>query len=80
VDVNVALASQLLAQDYADLAPTPAMLAGLAKTCAALGTTVRNWQRVVTRDVAAFSAVLRRNQMANVLATPSPVAAPECGG
>jgi photosystem II stability/assembly factor-like uncharacterized protein len=63
VDVNVALVSQLKAQDYADQAPTPAMLAGWKKSCEALGTAMRHWQRVVTDDVTRFAAVLRRNQL-----------------
>jgi hypothetical protein len=78
VDVNVALASQIKAQDYADQAPTPAMLAGWNKACAALETAMRNWQRVVTRDVPAFSAAMQRNQIANVIGTPRPVTAPAC--
>jgi hypothetical protein len=68
VDVNVALVSQLKAQDYADQAPTPAMLAGWGKSCEALGTAMRRWQRVGTEDLGTFSAALRRNQIAAVLA------------
>jgi hypothetical protein len=79
VDVNVALVSQLKAQDYGDQAPTPAMLEGWAKACEALGTTMANWQRVVKRDLPAFSAVLQRNQLANVPATSGPLVAPTCG-
>jgi hypothetical protein len=78
VDVNVALISQLKAQDYSDLAPTPAMIAGWEKTCEALGTAARNWQRVGTREVAAFSAALQRNQIANVVPAGI-VRSPACG-
>ena len=79
VDVSVALVSQLKAQDYADQAPTPAMVAGWTKACEALGVAVRGWERVATRDVAAFSAVLQRDRIANVIATHRPIAAPACG-
>ena len=67
VDVNAALVSQLKAQDYADQAPTPAMLAGWAKSCEALGAAMRRWQRVGTEDLETFTAVLRRNQIAAVV-------------
>jgi photosystem II stability/assembly factor-like uncharacterized protein len=50
VDVNVALVSQLQAQDYADQAPTPAMRAAWGTTCAALQTTLRTWQRVAAHS------------------------------
>ncbi|HUQ82571.1 MAG TPA: hypothetical protein VM076_15585 [Gemmatimonadaceae bacterium] len=79
VDVSVALVSQLKAQDFGDQAPTPAMLAGWAKACEALGTAMRTWQRVTTRDVPAFSAALQRNQISNVLAAPTPSRAVPCG-
>jgi photosystem II stability/assembly factor-like uncharacterized protein len=79
VDVNIALVSQLKAQDYADAAPTPAMLAGWTKSCGALETAMRNWQRVTTRDLAALSAVLGRNQIALVATPNRTLAAPACG-
>jgi hypothetical protein len=79
VDVSVALVSQLKAQDYADQAPTPAMVAGWTKSCEALGTALRTWRRVVERDVAAFSETLQRNQIANVIATTRSNPAVACG-
>ena len=80
VDVNVALASQIKAQDYADEAPTPAMLAGWTKACEALGGAIRGWQRVTTQRLSALEAALKRGQSAAVVATPgSTLAAPACG-
>jgi photosystem II stability/assembly factor-like uncharacterized protein len=79
VDVNVALVSQLKAQDYADQAPTPAMLAGWTKTCAALGTALRAWQRVTARELPAFNAVLGRNQITPVATRSRTLATPACG-
>ena len=55
------------------------MITGWVKTCEALGTAARNWQRVETRDVAAFGAALQRNQIANVMPTNRTLAAPQCG-
>jgi len=83
VDVSVALVGQLMAQDYADQAPTPAMLAGWAKTCAALGTAQRHWQRIETGDIAAFARVVGRSQTGALAggdwapAAPCGVPAPE---
>ena len=79
VDVNVALVSQLKAQDYADQAPTPAMLAGWTTTCAALGTALRTWQRVTARELPAFNAVLGRNQITPVATRSRTLATPACG-
>jgi hypothetical protein len=80
VNVSAALVSQLKAQDYADQAPTPAMLAGWTKACEALGTAIRSWKRVSVENVAAYRALLQRNQIANVLPTSEPLVAPACGG
>jgi hypothetical protein len=79
VDVSASLVSQLKAQDYADQAPTPAMLAGWAKACEALGSAIRSWRRVTTQNLAVYSALLQRNQIANVLPTSKPLVAPPCG-
>jgi hypothetical protein len=68
VDVNVSLVVQLKAQDYADQAPTPAMLAGWAKSCEALGAAIRRRQRVDTEELKAFTAALRRSQISAVIA------------
>jgi hypothetical protein len=67
VDVNASLVLQLKGQDYADQAPTPAMLAGWKQSCEALGTAIRRWQRVGTDDLGTFTAALRRNQIPAVL-------------
>ena len=80
VDVNVALVSQLKAQDYADQAPTAAMLAGWTKSCDALRTALRTWQRVITRDLAALNAVVARNQLTPVGTPSTSLAAPACLG
>jgi photosystem II stability/assembly factor-like uncharacterized protein len=52
-----ALAQQLEAQDYADLAPTPAMLAAHATTCKELTTVAEAWKRMLSTDVVAFNLV-----------------------
>ena len=80
VDVNVAMVRQLQAQEYGDLATTPAMLAGWRKTCEALGSAMRNWQRVNTQDLAAFNAVLGRNEITAVRARSATLTAVACGG
>ena len=79
----LATAEVLAAQGFSvillpDAAPTPAMLAGWSKSCGALETAVRNWQRVATRDLAALNAALGRNHIALVAAPNRTVAAPAC--
>jgi hypothetical protein len=78
VDVNVALALQLKTQDNADQAPTPAMLAGWKKSCAALGAATARWLRVGTDDLAKFTASLRRNNIAAELVFDKGSPAPVC--
>ena len=78
VDVNVALVTQLKAQDYADQAPTPAMLAGWGKSCEALSGALRRWQRVGTEDLTAFTAVLRRSHIDAEIAVDRGPGAPMC--
>jgi photosystem II stability/assembly factor-like uncharacterized protein len=78
VDVNAALVARLLAQDYADQAPTPAMLAGWTKICEQLATATTNWKRVRDRGLATFNGVLERNQIARVAAPAAAVIAPAC--
>ena len=80
VDVNVAMVRQLQAQEYGDLAPAPAMLAGWAKTCEALGTALRRWQRVIRQPLAVLNTVLARNQITSVGAPSGTLLAPVCGG
>jgi hypothetical protein len=78
VDVNVALVSQLKAQDYADAAPTPAMLAGWAKSCGALEAAMRNWKQVSNTQLSALNAVLGRNQITPVTKPTKMLAPPAC--
>jgi hypothetical protein len=78
VNVNAALVAQLKAQDYADQAPTPAMLAGWKKSCEVLGTAMRRWQQVGTDDLAKFVAVLRRNGVTSSIAFDKGPAPPIC--
>jgi hypothetical protein len=76
--VSNALVSQLNAQDNADLAPTPAMLAAYRKTCGELQTVASRWRQVVARDLGEFNAVRTRNG-AGVLTAPSAaIAVPRC--
>jgi photosystem II stability/assembly factor-like uncharacterized protein len=77
VDVSVALVSQLKAQDYGDLAPTPAMLAGWRKSCEALGQALRSWQRAATAGLEAFNA--RAGTLTAPVSAPSrPLVSPTC--
>jgi hypothetical protein len=56
--VNGSLASQLMAQDNADHAPTPAMRAAYVASLAELSAVNAKWDVVRTRDLAALNALL----------------------
>jgi photosystem II stability/assembly factor-like uncharacterized protein len=75
VDVNHVMVMQFEGQDYADQAPTPAMLAWWSTTCRELARTVSSWQRVTTTQLSAFNAVLNRHEIAPVPAPTRTVAA-----
>jgi hypothetical protein len=78
VDVNVALVLQLKSQDYADQAPTPAMVAGWKKSCEGLGDALKRWRQVGTDDLARFTAVLERSHIAAPFAFDKGSPAPLC--
>jgi hypothetical protein len=78
VDVNVALVSQLKAQDYADQGPTVAMLAGWGKACEALRTTLRNWQQLNNKQLPALNATLGSNRISPATLQSKTLAVPEC--
>ena len=77
-DVNGALVGQLNAQDNADMAPTPAMLAAYGATCKDLAIVLAKWKGVVATDLAAFNAVLSRHGKPVVPAPSVPTAPPRC--
>ena len=56
--VNGALVGQLMAQDNADHAPTPAMQAAFAATLAEMTAVNATWDAVRTRDLAALNTML----------------------
>jgi photosystem II stability/assembly factor-like uncharacterized protein len=76
--VSNALVSQLNAQDNADLAPTPAMLAAYRKTCGELQTVASRWRQVVARDLGEFNAVRTRNGVGVLTAPAAAIAVPRC--
>lgn len=71
--LNGAFSGQLNAQDNADLAPTPSMLAALAASCKDLKTVQTRWQRLVTTELSALNSALTK-------AGSTPVPALSTGG
>jgi len=76
--VSNALVSQLNAQDNADMAPTPAMLAAYHQTCGELQAVAERWRQVVSRDLGEFNAVRKRNGMRELVAPKEAVTVPRC--
>jgi len=71
--VNGALAGQLTAQDNADLAPTPAMLAAFAASCKDLNTVQAQWARVLGTDLPGLNLELARRGKATPVFPIRPV-------
>ncbi|MEP6730237.1 MAG: hypothetical protein ABJE10_06355 [bacterium] len=76
--VSNALVAQLTAQEYADIAPTPSMLAAFAATCKELQAVEASWTRVLTADLTAFNAVRTRNSMTPLAAPSAKLTPPKC--
>ena len=76
--VSNALVAQLNAQDNADMAPTPAMLAAYRQTCGELQAVAARWRQVVSRDLGEFNAVRKRNGMVELTAPKEAVKVPRC--
>ena len=64
--VNGALAGQLSAQENGDQAPTLAMRAAFASSCADLDKVLALWARVVATDIPAFNQIATRNGVQTV--------------
>ncbi|HEU5359494.1 MAG TPA: hypothetical protein VFU45_10260, partial [Gemmatimonadales bacterium] len=79
VGVNGTMARQLDAQDLADMAPNPPMLAAYASACGDLKTVVTNWHGVVTHDLSAFNTLLQESHVATSAAPTTALAVPDCG-
>ena len=75
--VNGKLASQLTAQDNADYAPTPAMLAAYARACGDLARAIENLRHVIAADLPVLNAALSRAGRSPV-AGPAAPTAPRC--
>ncbi|MDQ6831748.1 MAG: hypothetical protein M3081_23065 [Gemmatimonadota bacterium] len=58
VAINRDLVNQLNAQDNGDLAPTPAMLAAVAKTCNDLKTAQTSWSAIADKNLGDLSTML----------------------
>src|SRR5206468_12367867 len=71
VALNSEFALQLNGQDNGDHAPTVAALSNARLACEELRKTVDRWQKLVTTDLPAFSALLGRHNMP-AFAAPAP--------
>jgi photosystem II stability/assembly factor-like uncharacterized protein len=76
--VSNALVSQLEAQDNADMAPSPAMLAAYRKSCGELQSVAERWRQVVARDLVTFNAARKRKGLGALAAPSQAVTVPRC--
>jgi hypothetical protein len=76
--INVALVSQLTAQDLGDMAPTPATLAAFTRTCGELTGVVTAWQRLSMSELDALNAVLKQHGRSLIAIPASTLKPPTC--
>jgi len=76
--INGALSSQILAQDLGDMAPTPATLAGFARTCTQLSGVVTAWQTLSTSELDALNAVLKGHGRSLIRISATRLKPPQC--
>jgi len=80
VAVNGNLGRQLNAQDNADIAPTPAMLADFTASCLDLKAAATHWRAVRSQGLGEFNAVLAKHGMTPATVTGDDLGVPACGG
>jgi photosystem II stability/assembly factor-like uncharacterized protein len=78
VGLNGELVGQLDAQDNADMAPTPAMLAAYHNVCTDLQSAVSRWRTATGSGLNALNAALSRGGRPPVAAPKSALTAPSC--
>ncbi len=79
MSLNGSFGGQLNAQDNADMAPTPAMLAEYAAACQDLRKVVTSWAAIRT-GLAGLDAALAKHGLPALADTGPALAAPACGG
>ena len=76
--INGALVGQLNAQDLGDMAPTAAALAAYTTSCHELAMLVVVWERLRTKELGAFNAIVKRRGGAPLQALALSRHAPTC--
>jgi hypothetical protein len=78
VGLNGEFVGLLDAQDNADMAPTPAMLAAYHSACSDLQSTLARWRNAVTSSLNTVNAALSRSGRSPVAAPKTALSAPTC--
>lgn len=79
VGINGSMTRQLTALENGDMAPNEAMQKAYTAQCSDLTTAITNWRTIDTDDLAAFNAVLTKNNIRPMAASSPAVALPACG-
>ena len=75
--LNGTFVSQLMAQDNADILPTPAMRAAYVATCAELASVIAKWDAVLSIAVPNLNTALARDG-ATAIAVPARTSRTSC--
>jgi len=78
VSVNAALLRQLDTLDFGDMAPNGPMLKAWEAGCGELRAALANWVGVNSKELAAFNAVLTKNNLAAIPAAAPALRPPPC--
>ena len=76
--LNATLVAQLNAQDLGDMAPTAAATAAFTKSCVDLKSVIALFERISTKDLAAFNTVLTGRGKTAVVIDGKPFRIPRC--
>jgi hypothetical protein len=72
------LLRQLDTLDFGDMAPNEPMNKAYVAGCTQLKTAVTNWKTIITQDLAAFNALLSKNNLKPIPAPAQGLAVPMC--
>jgi photosystem II stability/assembly factor-like uncharacterized protein len=78
VAINGTMSHELIALDNGDMAPTEPMLKGYIAKCTDLKTALTSWKTISTADLPAFNAILTRNNVKPITASPPVLVVPVC--
>jgi hypothetical protein len=76
--VLLSMNGQLRTLDYGDMAPNEAMQRAWVSVCTDMKSAVTTWQAINDKDLVAFNAILRRNNLPPIARAATALPVPDC--